>query len=346
MSQDYSELESQIGAMGDEEKPKSPGKLKHRASYGQKEELDSDEKQSLDTFLRKTKKEHDKIIEGSTPISHGWIPVDRSEMGSRSDFYPSDWNFYIKPAQMSAIKNWTAIDEERPDVVNNVFNEIIKTSLKIEGGDGRGISWTQINSWDRFWFILKVREYTFAEGESKIEFEDTCSECDTEITYNLTSSNLFYEFPDDDLIEKYWQDGKWVINPQEYGVDHNPIILFTPKLGKDEAVIDWATARARNKQKIDETFIKFLIWMLDKPAKDPSMLDRQIQKIYKEYQSWDYDMFSFMNDVVNNITINPSEKLRCICPNCGQEATSTVQFPNGIKILFTVESKVKKFGSR
>jgi hypothetical protein len=57
-------------------------------------------------------------------------------------------------------------------------------------------------------------------------------------------------------------------------------------------------------------------------------------------------MFTFMNDVIRNITINQSEKLRVECPYCGQEATSTVQFPNGIKVLFEVKSSAKKFGSR
>ena len=76
------------------------------------------------------------------------------------------------------------------------------------------------------------------------------------------------------------------------------------------------------------------------------MLDRQIQKLHAEYKSWTVDMHSFMKDVVKNITINPSEKLRQTCPHCSMEATSTVQFPNGIKELFHVGSKVKKFGSR
>jgi hypothetical protein len=57
-------------------------------------------------------------------------------------------------------------------------------------------------------------------------------------------------------------------------------------------------------------------------------------------------MFGFMQDVVRNITINPSEKLRQVCPHCGAEVTSNVQFPNGIKAIFNVATKAKKFGSR
>lgn len=341
MSQDYDELESQIGDLGGEEKPK---KLKYKSSYGQKEDLNQDEQESLNKFLNKGKKM--KEDEEQAIISQGWIPIDKSEMGIRAMFYPESWQFSVRPATIQAIKNWTAIDEDRPDIVNKTFNDIIKACVKIETNEPQGASWAQINSWDRFWFILKVREYTFANGEAKIEFEDVCSECEADVKYTLTSEGLFYEFPDDDLVEKYWCDGEWVIDPREYDVDADVVTLYTPKLGKDDAIIEWATAKARNKQKLDETFIKFLMWMLNKPSKDPQILDRQIQKIYAEYKKWDYDMFSFMNDVINNITINPSEKLRCKCPHCSQEATSTVQFPNGVKALFEVKSKAKKFGSR
>lgn len=337
----YNELESQIGDIG-AETPLTGKKLKHAASYGGKEELDASEQASLDGFLNRSKKSEEEV-----KIGDGWIPLNREEMGIRSIFYPESWEFYIKPATVSAIKNWTAIDEERPDQVHKVMNEICKSCIKIDTHMIDGAGWTQINSWDRFWFILKVREYTFSKGESKVEFTDTCSECDEDITYKLTSDALFYEFPDEELVDKYWANGVWEIDPREYNVDHEPITLYTPKLGKDDAIIEWATARARNKQKIDETFLKFLVWMLPKANyRDPQMLDRQIQKLYKEYKDWDVDMFEFMDDVINNITINPSEKLRCKCPNCGGEATSNVQFPNGIKVLFKTESNVKKFGSR
>lgn len=351
-TQDYSTLESQIGDMGviQEEQPKSLGKLE-RYGKTKEEQLTDQERQEMQEFLNKSRK---RSIVGSaareeeqsiTSISEGWVPIDREEMGIRSQFYPQDWTFYVRPATVQAIKNWTAIDEERPDVVNNVFNDIIRTCVKIQTPTS-SMSWQNINSWDRFWFTLKIRELTFVTGEQKIEFEDTCAECDEELMYTLRSENLFYEFPDDDLIENYWNGENWVIDPSDYDLDDPVITLYTPTIGKDQAIIDWATAKVRAGGKIDETFITFLVWMLPKASKDAQMLDRQIQKIYKEYKAWSVDMFSFMNDVVRNITINPSEKLRQTCPYCGAEVTSNVQFPNGIKAIFNVATKAKKFGSR
>lgn len=343
--QNYDEvLVNEIGDLGGDT-PTSMGKLKHKAAYGQKEELTDNEQEAMDAFLARSRKHNQKDAE-EVSITNGWIPIDREEMGIRSMFYDPKWTFYIRPATVQAIKNWTAIDEERADVLNNVFNDIIKTCVKIDTNSDQGAGWAQIKSWDRFWFVLKVREYTYSQGQNKVEFTDECSECNTDITYDLTAENLFYEFPDDDLVEKYWEDGVWKIDPKEYDVDYDPIVLYTPTLGKDEAIIEWATAQVRAKKKLDETFIKFLVWMLPKASKDVQMLDRQIQKLYKEYKNWDINMFSFMNDVINNITINPSEKLRVKCPNCGQEATSTVQFPNGIKVLFETRTTAKKFGSR
>lgn len=337
-------LEQEIGAMGSDDHTVSLGKLQNKSSYGQKEDLNADEQASLNKFLsrsKEVKEEHD-----MTEISSGWIPINRDEMGIRSQFYPDTWQFFVKPATMKAIKNWTAIDESRPDQVNKVFNEIIRQCVKIDTGTMQGAGWAQIRSWDRFWFILKVREYTFTTGENKVEFTDECSECGNDMNFILSSDALHYEFPDESLIQDYWQGTNWVIDPREYDVDHDPITLYTPTLGKDEAIIDWATTKMRAGGKIDETFIEFLVWMIDKPSRDASMLDRQIDKIHKEYNSWDVDMFTFMRDVIKNITINPSENLTARCPQCGLETVSGVQFPDGITALFGGNKPRKKFGSR
>lgn len=337
-------LANEIGAMGAEPQQVGLGKLQHKESYGQKADLDAAEQESLNRFLNKGKqlKQETEEIE----ISQGWIPIDRTQLGIRSQFYPEEWEFFIKPATMKAIKNWTAIDESKPDQVNRVFNEIIKQCVKIDTHSINGASWAQINSWDRFWFILKVREYTFTIGENKIEFEDECTECEHTIKYTLTSDSLHYEFPDETLINDYWNGREWVIDPTEYDVNHEPITIYTPKLGKDEAIIEWATSKVQAKQKLDETFIEFLVWLLDKPSRDIAILDRQIQKIYKEYKEWDIDMFAFMKDVIKNVTINPSENLSTRCPHCGQETVSGVQFPDGIQALFSNGKQRKKFGSR
>jgi hypothetical protein len=343
--ENYSVLEEQIGSLGDEAPIASPGKLKNKAAYGVKDDLTDEEQNEMDAFLSRSRKHNERQAE-EIAVRDGWIPVNREEMGIRSQFYPETWEFFIRPATVQAIKNWTAIDEERPDVVNNVLNEICKSCIKINTHSETSASWAQIRSWDRFWFTLKIREVTFVSGEQKIEFEDTCSECEEDLFYTLKSSSLFYEFPDDDLIENYWNGETWVIDPSDYDLEDPVITLYTPTIGKDQAIIDWATAKVRAGGKIDETFINFLVWMLPKASKDAQMLDRQIQKLYKEYKNWSVDMFSFMQDVVRNITINPSEKLRQVCPHCGAEVTSNVQFPNGIKAIFNVTTKAKKFGSR
>lgn len=343
-------LEQQIGDLGGENESLIGKKLRHKEAYGGKEkveDLSEEDKASFEKFMsRRTTLGRE---EESASIAQGWIPIDRELMGQRSQFYPEEWEFFIKPASVNAIKNWTAIDEERPDQVNNVFNDIVRNCLKIDTHSPEGAGWAQLNSWDRFWFILKIREYTFSIGESKIQFTDACENCGEDITFELTSDGLFYEFPDEDLVNKYWNGLTWEIDPREYDVEHEPITLYTPKLGKDQAIIDWAVARQRNGQKIDETFIKFLPWMcpkLSSSAKDARLLDQQVQKAYVEYKSWDLDMFNFMDDVINNITINPSEKLKQKCPHCEQEVTSNVTFPNGVKVLFEVKTRAKKFGSR
>ena len=352
-------LEQTIGNLGGEQQPADGqaglGRLKYDHS-GKRKELTEEEQKSLEEF--KARSDSRSTIgkkpilpipsvetEVGMPIGEGWIPIDRAEMGDRSIFYPEDWEFAVRPATVQAIKNWTAIDEERLDQVNNVFNDIVKTCVKITSSTG-GVSWENINSWDRFWFVLKIREYSFVHGESKVQFTDSCSECDEDIDFELTANGLFYEYPDEELVQKYWNGKAWEIDPAEYDVDNEPITLYNPTLGKDQAIISWATERYRATQKIDETFIKFLPWLINKPSRDPAMFDRQVSKIYRDYKNWSIDMFSFMDDVIKNLSILPSDKLKVTCPHCGKEVVSNVRFPNGIKAIFNVSTKAKKFGSR
>ena len=105
-------------------------------------------------------------------------------------------------------------------------------------------------------------------------------------------------------------------------------------------------AKARTNKKIDQTFIKFLPWMLNKIPKDEQVLERFISEAQTIYKNWDVETFNFADDVVRNITINPSENLRQVCPHCGEEVISNVRFPNGIRALFKTETKHAKFGSR
>lgn len=349
--QNYDVLEDQIDESAEQlvgPSPKSLGKVRKEV-IGAPGELDSVEKSRLSEFASRSTKlieSAQQLAHPSTklPISDGWIPINREEMGTRSLFYPEDWVFYVKPATVQTIKNWTAVDEERPEVVLQVLNEIVRSSVKIESNLG-SVSWKEINTWDQFWFILKVREVTFSKGESKVEFEDECSNCGNLITYTLGPSTLLFDLPDEELIQNYWRGNCWEIDPREYEVDHEPIRLYNPKLGANEIIIQWAQIQGRQNKKIDEQFLNYLLWCFPRPPKDVQMLDLQVKKIKKEYDSWDLDMFNLMKDILVNLPVNPSENLRETCEHCGGEAISQVRFPSGLKALFNTGGG-KKFGSR
>lgn len=349
-------LEEQIGNLGgiqEQEETNIGKKLRHIP--GKKDELSDSEESEMNAFLNRSRSkskltqepEYNSESIALPQISKGWNEINRAELGIRSHFYPDDWSFFVRPATVEAIKNWSAIDEERIDVLNNVFNDIIRSCVCIKSATGN-IPWNKINSWDRFWFILKVRELSFKQGEAKIEFTDNCSECEQEIVYNLSPKSLYYEFPDDEIVDKHWgaNERVWYINPEDYGLNRTAVKLYIPTLEKDQAILDWGVAKARANKKLDQTFLKFLPWMLAKVPKDAEVLNRFIEDAYRIYKEWDIEMFEFMDDVIRNITINPSEKLRQVCPHCGEEVISNVRFPNGIKALFKTQTKHTKFGSR
>lgn len=365
-------FEKEIGDMGGQpqqpQQPESDSLKGRRLQHvpGQKKALSEDEEAEMQAFINRSRsaggrtrltdrgietigggEEEAAVPSGPISVSQGWIPVDRKELDIRSQFYPEDWTFYIRPATVEAVKNWSAIDEERLDVVNDVFNDIIRTCVSIKG-ETSNIPWSRMNSWDRFWFITKIRELTFPQGEAKVEFTDTCPECDEEIVFTLEPKALFYEFPDEEIVTKHWNavDRIWYIDPKDYDVEGPATKFYVPTLEKDTAVFNWALRQARAKKKVNEVFLRFAPWLLAKVPKDEQVLDKFIKDCETKFKSWDVDLFNFFDDVIRNITINPSEKLRRICPHCGEEVVSNVRFPNGVKALFRTEAKHKKFGSR
>lgn len=282
-------------------------------------------------------------------IRDGWMDVDKSLLGKRVDFYPSDWEFKIRPATVEAIRNWSTIDDENLNSVDRVFNEVLKSCLSIQTSNGP-IPWYNINAWDRFFFILLIREYTFIKGDTNIEYTEDCPNCDNSVTFKLTSQSLLYEYPDEEVMTMYDQTTRtWVIDPQEYGLPiEDAIRLWLPTLEKDINVKAWAIARLQENpnKEIDPVLLRFLPWFLPKISKDDTIAQRQIKEFKIKFEHWDIDTFKFMDDVITNIMVTPKTKLVEKCPICGEEVTSQIRFPNGPSSLFNVQSKFKKFGKK
>lgn len=309
-------------------------------------ELDDDTKEMFERDFSNIKLGQS-ILPSAADYKDGWIDVDKNLLGERAQFYPEDWQFRIRPATVEAIRNWSTIDDTNVSVVDDVFNEVIKSCVAIVSSNGP-VPWGNIRSWDRFFFLLLVRKYTYVNGEKKIEYDEDCPNCDNPVTYTLTSEALMYDMPDPEVM-KYFskEEQRWVIDPEEFELDTTqPIIFYLPTLEKDAAIKAWAINRYQEKKKIDNVFVKFLSWMAPKISKDETIAQRQIKEYEMRFKSWDADTFSFMNDVINNIMVTPMSKLKLTCPICGEEVTSDVRFPNGVRDLFAVSSGHKKFGKK
>lgn len=282
-------------------------------------------------------------------IRDGWIPVDRALLGERDTFYPEDWEFLIRPATVEAIRNWSTLDEENANSVDDVFNEILKSCLAIKTSTGP-IPWGNINSWDRFFFILLIREYTFAHGERKISYNEPCPNCDNDVTFELNSQSLLYDFPDTEVMSSYDAENRyWIIDPNSYEVDYPQVIqLYLPTLEKDASIKTWLITKLQENRnyKIDQVFLRFLPWLAPKISKDATIAQKQIKQYELKFKSWDGDMFAFMDDVLRNVVVTPSNKLITNCPVCGEEVTSDIRFPNSIRDLFDANHRFKKFGKK
>ena len=281
-------------------------------------------------------------------IREGWIPVDKVLLGERANFYPEEWEFRIRPATVEAIRNWSNIDEKNPFAVDDVLNEVLKSCLSIVTSQGQ-IPWGNINSWDRLYFLLLIREYTFIEGENKLRYEEDCPECDNPIEFELTSSAIMYEFPDEEVIKYYDVNQRcWMIDPEEFDVNASTVKLYLPTVEKDANIKAWWIDRMQNNpnKKTEQAFLRFLPWLTAKISKDLDVAKKQIKSLESTFKNWDIEMFTFMDEVLRNINVTPKDKLVMKCPICGEEVTAPVRFPNSVSDLFNVPNKHRKFGSK
>lgn len=290
-------------------------------------------------------------ITKTAEIRDGWIPVDRGLLGERDKFYPEEWMFYIKPADVEAIRHWSTIDAENPNSIDDVFDEVLKSCLSIKSISGN-IPWHNVNVWDRFFFLLLIREYTFADGgEQKISFNRECPNCEVDVPFELVSTSLMFTLPDESVM-KYYNQGKrtWEIIPSDFEVNtpQEMFEFYVPTREKDSNIKAWMIAELqenRNK-KFDQVFIKFLPWMLPKVSKDMTVAKTQIKRAQTEFKSWDIEVFSFLNEVIDGITVTPGTDIITTCPSCGEEVTAPIQFPDGISSLFSIPRRSKGFGKK
>lgn len=304
---------------------------------------------------RKTQMQEDAVKQGiviggniydNAEIREGWQVVDRQLFGERNIYYPNDWEFRIKPATVEAIRYWSTIDDENATVVDDVFNEIIKTCFSIKTAQGL-IPWGNLRSWDRFFILLLIRQYTFVNGESKIQYKEDCPECGNDVDFVLDSTTLRYDLPDPEVMKNYDPETcTWLIDPTEYDVEGEPFTLYLPTLEKDANIKAWVIDRIQNKKKIDNVFIKFLPWMANKISKNLDIASRQIKELEMKFKSLNTDMFLFMNEVITNIMVTPSTQLVTTCDTCGEEVTTNIRFPNGVSELFNIKRTGKKFGKK
>lgn len=265
-------------------------------------------------------------------VPHGYIEIFPDAFPTQGLFYPSNTRFFVRAATVEAIRHFSTIDETSPFSVNEGLIDVIKMCLLIKT-QGKPLTYKDIKDDDRIHIILAIREVTFVRGENKLAVKVECS-CGKENEIEVRNSSFRRADPVDEIMRYYDENGKrFVFKTKSFG----DIIITPPSIGIATIVTDYiqklgAEGKTKAKQ-MDMSFIKMLPFLVQ----DYRMTDEKaIKRMHVEFLSWGPEKFQFMNALVEKIRLGVKETLFSSCEQCGEEITTPVTFPGGIRSLFVV----------
>lgn len=279
--------------------------------------------------VKETEEYSEELKDSSVPLGYHKLPTNL--LPSKGRFYPDDLVIFIRAAQAKEIRHWSTIDDEDPVDIVNHLNEIIKSCTRFKTQESLSFTYKDIVEVDRLYLILSIRDLSMKQKQNKIVLPIENPRTGESVQVELTNNNL----DTTDLSEKYlnfYDEEKRAFhitinsNQQEFTIK-------PPTIGVSEKVTQFIRESQRENKFIDRTFIKVF------PFLNPTWRTLTVDKIrtqQKESISWEPITVSVLINFIEGIEIGQKPYLKHVFED-GEEVTTPISFPGGIKSLFLVQ---------
>lgn len=253
----------------------------------------------------------------------GWQRIPIEDLPTKGMFYPVDTVISIRAATSAEIRHWSTIDETNPATLDDMINYIIERCVTIKFPNGFS-TWKDLKEIDRFYLLLAVSEYTFVEGENKLQIKVAEGKL-VEVHKDMID---FIEF--DDKLMKYYDEQKrcFVLRLK----DGSSIPISIPCLGVTSWLKNYVQTKQQNQQPFDISFLSYAPFLiLDWRGLNDKTYEGHVVSSYK----WSNVMTSILSKTKDLFldSINPRIKYT---DEAGMEVSAPINFHGGIKSIFII----------
>lgn len=323
-------LEEEMRGMSHEEEKD------HNEMVEEQEEVDDKHIQPEERVVDEN--DHSNTQQPEQPNSvDGWKTISHDEMPNHGCFYPASWQFAYRCPKAKEVVNFSTVNNEDIAAIYAVTEDLIKKCVRIFNTDTeREVPSSEINDNDRFFFMLKLREFYVPSDESRIMIPTICPTCSKDFSQPLYADSLIFKQPTDALIEAF--DGRiFTLEMGEYEVKFRiPTISTTGRLFRYivQRVRDQQQNRRQNegrndaKLATDQLFLKIAPFLfVDGHETIPDIINKY--KILKKND----ELVEIYTTIIDSIDLNNFQYIESTCPYCGGEDVVDITFP-GYRTFF------------
>ncbi len=257
----------------------------------------------------------------------GWHNIYTDDLPSGGIFYPAGVKIQLRSAKVNEIRHWSTLNERDLFDIEDKLNYILQNCSRLSV-DGRILSWKDIREEDKIFILLKIRDLTFPEPEARLQFKKKCPDCSTEMTIEIKPDNFeLNEIPDN--ISKYYSEDErcFIIQTKSSGV----IRMCPPSVGVMKVVADYIDNKRRNDEGWDKAWLQIVAYLQTdwRNFKEKDIFDGEV-----DFKGWNTTKYNVVYGLAEKMKIGVKPNIKQICPECGAEVTTKVDFPGGIKSLF------------
>ena len=264
----------------------------------------------------------------------GYTKINLEDLPTKGLFYPVGAKMLVRALKVDEIKHWSSIDETDLVDVYMHLNKIVLSACKFTTNDNKNLGHYSICDADRLYLLLKIRDKTFKQGESKIDIPAPCqcaTGADNKIPLRYENIVINNKLPE--KLEKYYNEEKrcFIVETKSYG----NLTLHLPRIGVMERIYGQVADLQRQNKPFKKEFYVTLPYIIT----NHRLLDKEdtFNKLYGDFQSWDTKKYSIYTNLINKLQMGATNEIKGSCP-CGSEVTAPLEFPDGIKSLFFISN--------